>query len=195
MRPNRCLPALSNWTRPLRKLMPCGHTLVGKYWYDDNPETLRVAKEFAQKAVSLDPSDALGHSAIGHGVAPHASTRRSWKSLRSCPRSQPDGCHGSGRLCKLAELGWKAAGGTTGLRNGCLARSFAANLAWEIKGTALFLLKRYPEAISSFQRAGSEHYFIHAFLAAAYALDGQLDFAHSEVAKRSKSVPILRLLG
>src|SRR5262245_50958909 len=51
---------------------------------------------------------------------------------------------------------------------------------WEVKGSSLFLLGRYVEAVAAYQKAGDQ-YFIHAFLAAAYAYLGDVQKARAEV--------------
>jgi hypothetical protein len=60
-----------------------------------------------------------------------------------------------------------------------------------VRGSAFFLLSRYEEAITSYRKAGTEHYFIHAFLAAAYALSGQSESARREVAEALRMRPDL----
>jgi tetratricopeptide (TPR) repeat protein len=49
-----------------------------------------------------------------------------------------------------------------------------------VKGSSLFLLGRYSEAVGSYQKAG-DHFFIHAFLAAAYAHLGETQKARAKV--------------
>jgi len=51
---------------------------------------------------------------------------------------------------------------------------------WEVKGSSLFLLGRYSEAVGSYQKAGDQ-FFIHAFLAASYAHLGEMEKARAEV--------------
>ncbi|MBZ9883063.1 hypothetical protein LB535_11950 [Mesorhizobium sp. CA10] len=51
---------------------------------------------------------------------------------------------------------------------------------WEVKGSSLFLLGRYSEAVASYRKAG-DHFFIHAFLAASYAHLGEMEKARAEV--------------
>jgi tetratricopeptide (TPR) repeat protein len=51
---------------------------------------------------------------------------------------------------------------------------------WEVKGSSLFLLGRYSEAVGSYQKAG-DHFFTHAFLAATYAHMGEMEKARAEV--------------
>jgi len=69
---------------------------------------------------------------------------------------------------------------------------------WEVKGSSLFLLGRYWEAIGSYQKAGDQ-FFIHVFLAAAYAHLGETQKARAEVEealtrKHDLTVPLISRL-
>jgi adenylate cyclase len=60
---------------------------------------------------------------------------------------------------------------------------------WELRGLALYHLRRYPEAAAAFERCGTGPAFFDRFRAAAYAQAGQLDAARAEAAKALERDP------
>jgi len=60
---------------------------------------------------------------------------------------------------------------------------------WEVRGHILYHLKRYDKAIVALRNVHAHPFWIHVFLAAAYAQAGQLENGRREVAKLLEDMP------
>jgi len=60
---------------------------------------------------------------------------------------------------------------------------------WEVRGSVLYQLKRYEEAIAAYLKAGPQPYWMPGLLAAAYAQLGQSENARKAVAAMLKIKP------
>ncbi|HEU4825320.1 MAG TPA: adenylate/guanylate cyclase domain-containing protein [Dongiaceae bacterium] len=156
-------------------------TLVAKYWHDLKPETLRLAIACAEKALSLDESDAWCHQAMGFALL-HARKQvlagmHFERAMRLNPNDINVVADYANWLCYMGRF-------DECLRHLDLAMQrdpFPPSWIWETRGTALLLSKRYDEAIGAFQKAPTENFHTHALLAAAYAWAGQAENARHEL--------------
>ena len=152
-------------------------TLVVKYWYDLKPETLRHAAACAEKALSLDDSDAWCHQAMGF-VSLHSNKlalagMHFERAMSLNPNDVNITVDYANWLCYMGRF-------DEALRCLDLATQrdpFPPSWMWEARGTTLLQCKRYEEAIAAFQKAPIENFFTHALLAATYAWAGQMEDA------------------
>jgi TolB-like protein len=166
-------------------------TLVAKYWFDQKPETLQKARTNAEKALSLDPSDAASHQAMGF-VALHSNELtlagiHFERALSLNPNDVNITADYANWLCYQGRFS-----DALQYLDVALQRDpFPPAWMWEIRGTALLQSKRYEEAISAFQRAPipPQNFFTHALLAAAFAWAGEMDNARRELALTHQSNP------
>jgi tetratricopeptide (TPR) repeat protein len=66
---------------------------------------------------------------------------------------------------------------------------FPPTWAWEIRGSVLYQLKRYEEAIAAFHKVDADYFWMPAFLAAAYAQAGQMENARRALSEFLKLKP------
>jgi len=155
---------------------------VGQYWYNDNPQMLQKAKESAATALSIDKSDGICHQSMGlvllH-MRQHAAAGTHFELARSL---NPHDVNIAGDYANWLNYGGQAEEALKVLDAALLRDPFPPVWFWEVRGSALFLLGRYEEAISYYQKAG-DHFFIHAFLAAAYAHLDRMEDARTAVDK------------
>jgi TolB-like protein/DNA-binding SARP family transcriptional activator/Flp pilus assembly protein TadD len=157
-------------------------TLVAKYWYDWNPETLQQAVVCAEQALSLDDSDAWSHQAMGF-VSLYTNKlslagMHFERAMNLNPNDVNIAADYANWLCYMGRL-------EEALRYLDMAMQrnpFPPSWMWEIRGTVLLQSKRYEEAISALHKMHIVNYFTHALLAAAYAFAGQAENAGREVA-------------
>jgi adenylate cyclase len=155
--------------------------LVARYWHDLKPETLQQAMACAEKALSLDPSDAWCHQAIGF-VLLHASKL----ALAGMHFERAMSLNPNDVNIVVDYANWLSYMGRfdEALRYLGLAVQrdpFPPSWLWETRGTVLLLSKRYDEAITAFQKAPIVNFFTHALLAAAYGWAGQIENARHEL--------------
>jgi adenylate cyclase len=166
-------------------------TLVAKYWYDGQQQTLEKAKLCAETALSLDNSDAWCHQAMGF-VSLHSNKfdlagMHFERAMSLNPNDVYVMADYANWLCHMGRL-------DEALRYLDLAIGrdpFPPSWIWEIRGTVLLFSKRYEEAITAFQKAPIENFFTHALLASAYAWAGQNENARHEVALARAGKPDL----
>jgi adenylate cyclase len=164
-------------------------TLVARYWSDGRQETLRQAVICAEKALSLDESDAWCHQAMGFVSLYSKKLNLAGMHFEKAMSINPDDVYVIADYANwLSHMGRL----DEALRYLDLAMQrdpFPPSWIWEVRGTALILAKRYEETISAFQKVPIENSFTHALLAAAYAWSGQLGNARHEMALAREGKP------
>ena len=154
--------------------------LVGRFWYDNDPRTLQKALDSAGTALALDRSDGVCHQSMGlvlTHMRQHGDAGMHFERARSL---NPLDVNIAGDYASWLNYGGQAETALNVLESALLRDPLPPIWFWEVKGSSLFLLGRYSEAVGSSQKAG-DHFFIHAFLAATYAHLGEMEKAHAEV--------------
>ena len=166
-------------------------TLVVKYWHDEQPEILQQAMACAEKAVSLDESDASCHQAMGF-VALHShklalAGMHFERAMSFNPNDVNIITDYANWLCYMGQFDESSCYLDLAIQRD----PFPPAWNWETRGTVLLQSKRYKEAISAFHKAPipSENYFTHALLAATYAWAGQMENARRELALVREAKP------
>jgi adenylate cyclase len=164
-------------------------TLVARYWRDGKQETLRQAAMCAEKALSLDESDAWCHQAMGFVSLHSKKLALAGMHFEKAMSINPNDVY-----VIVDYANWLSYMGRLdeALRYLDLAMQrdpFPPSWIWETRGTALIVGKRYEEAISAFQKVPIENFFTHLLLAAAYAWAGQLGNARREIALAREGNP------
>jgi adenylate cyclase len=67
--------------------------------------------------------------------------------------------------------------------------------AWEVRGSALYGLHRYEEALESYHKVDIDYYWMPAFLAACYAQLGRAEEAQRAIADYLKCIPDATVTG
>jgi adenylate cyclase len=170
-------------------------TLVAKYWKDDSQETLRQALICAEKALSLDDSDAWCHEAMGF-VALHTRKHAlAGMHFEKAMSINPNDVSIIGDYANWLSYMGRFDEAMRYLDLAMQRDPFPPSWIWEIRGTTLLLLQRHDEAISAFQKTPIENFFTHALLASAYAWAGQVDQARGEATLARDANPNLTVSG
>ncbi|TPI82665.1 winged helix-turn-helix domain-containing protein [Mesorhizobium sp. B2-8-9] len=154
--------------------------LVGRFWYDNDPRTLQKAWDSARTALSVDRSDGVCHQSMGlvlTHMRQHSDAGVHFERARSL---NPLDVNIAGDYASWLNYGGRAEAALNVLETALLREPLPPVWFWEVKGSSLFLLGRYSEAVASYRKAG-DHFFIHAFLAASYAHLGEMEKARAEV--------------
>jgi len=163
-------------------------TLAAKYWNDLNPETLRQALACAEKALSLDETDAWCHQAMGFALLHARKLAFAGVHFERAMSLNPNDVNivvdYANWLCYMGRF-------DEALRYLDLAMqrdSFPPSWIWETRGTVLLQMKRYDEAIVAFQKAPIENFHTHLLMASAYGWAGQIENArhHLDLARQNK---------
>ncbi|TPJ75890.1 winged helix-turn-helix domain-containing tetratricopeptide repeat protein [Mesorhizobium sp. B2-6-2] len=154
--------------------------LVGRFWYDNDSRTLQKAWDSARTALSLDRSDGVCHQSMGLVLVhmrQHSDAGVHFELARSL---NPLDVNIAGDYASWLNYGGRAETALDVLETALLREPLPPVWFWEVKGSSLFLLGRYSEAVGSYRKAGDQ-FFIHAFLAASYAHLGEMEKARAEV--------------
>jgi TolB-like protein/Tfp pilus assembly protein PilF len=162
--------------------------LVNDYWARAygmlGAGTLRdEAIEAGKKAVALDSSDAQCHQALAHAYLCRRSFDLADYHLGMATRLNPNDSE------LVAHRAWfELCAGRPNEALAWLDQAVQLNpnprtWYWDLRGLALYHLRRYADALSAFERISSGPVYIDRFRAACHAQLGQLDEAHAIVAQ------------
>jgi adenylate cyclase len=163
--------------------------LADKYLLDEQQETLGAALASAQRALTLDENDAAAHHAMGlvairlgeFSVAGQHFDR----AISLNPNDVSIACERANWLTYVGRFDEAF----SVLESAQQRDPYPPKWVAEIRGQALFGLKRFDEAIAAFRSVRPQHRWIPSFLASAYAHRGEMENAHRELAIYRKSKP------
>jgi TolB-like protein len=144
-------------------------------WSQDPQRSLDLALRFGQKAVALDDADSLGHAQLGEILRSHGRVSEEERHFEKALALNPNDV-------EARAIYGACVGGERGLD----ALNFAERLdpcsfvwiPW-IKGTILFELRRYDEAIAMLEQIDSRIVSARGWLAASLAQAGRLEEARA----------------
>ncbi|HEX6119151.1 MAG TPA: adenylate/guanylate cyclase domain-containing protein [Dongiaceae bacterium] len=168
-------------------------SLIAKYWRDGKQETLRQAVTCAEKALSLDESDAWSHGAMGYVSLYSKKLALAGMHYEKAMSTNPNDVYIITDYANwLSHMG-RLEEALTYLDLAMQRDPFPPSWTWEVRGITLILAKRYEEAISALQKVPIEDDTTHALLAAAYAWAGQFGKARREIALAREGNPDLTI--
>lgn len=164
--------------------------VAARYWYDHDPATLQKALQSARTALLLDRNDGICNQSMGlvlTHMRQHGDAGQHFEQARAL---NPLDVNIAGDYASWLNYGGRAQEALDVLGKALLLDPLPPVWFWEVKGSSLFLLGRYREAINAYQKAG-DHFFIDAFLAAAYAHLGETEKAHAALDAALSKQPAL----
>ena len=163
--------------------------LADKYLIDEQQEILDAALASAQRALTLDESDATAHHAMGlvairlRQFSP--AGQHFDRAISLNPNDVSIACERANWLTYMGRFDEAL----SILESAQQRDPYPPNWVAEIRGQALFGLKRFDEAIAAFRSVRPQHRWIPSWLASAYAHKGEMENAHRELAIYRKSRP------
>src|SRR5262249_18115696 len=158
-----------------------------------NPSIIEAAVRSAQRALELDDTDAWAHEAMAY-----ARLRQRQLQLAGLHFDRAVSLNPNDVNIAANRANWLIFAGRSEEALQCLDLAmqrdpFPPTWVWEVRGFALYQLKRYDEAIAAYLKGGENPYWMPALLAAAYAQDGQLENARRELARLREIKPDVTL--
>ncbi len=147
--------------------------LLGRYWFDTNPQTLQEASRAAQRALELDSSDPTVHQAQGLVMVwLHQHERAGIHFDRALALNPVD------PRIRADRANWLRYSGRTeealASIDDALRRSpFPPHWFWRVRGGILLDLRRYGEAVEAIDNMPQKSHITWLTLAAAHAHLGQ----------------------
>ena len=165
--------------------------LTSKYVIQGNRDSTAIDEAFAgaQRALELDDADAWSHQAMGYALLWRGQLELAGTHFDRAISLNPNDVN---IACDRANFLLFADRLDEALRSldAALQRDpFPPTWAWEIRGSALYRLKRYEEAIAAYRKVDAGYFWMPAFLAASYAQAGQMENARRALAEFLKMKP------
>ena len=147
-----------------------------------NPAMIELAVATAQKALDLDDADGWSHQAMGYACMRSGQMQLAGQHLDRAYQLNPNDVNiAADRANWLAFVGRPEE--AIRLLDTAMERDpFPPTWIWEVRGAALYNLRRYEDAIAAYLKQGPQPYWIHGLLAAAYAQLGQSENARKAIA-------------
>jgi Flp pilus assembly protein TadD len=154
-----------------------------------NAATIEQALACARQALDLDDTDAWSHEAMGY-----AHLRRRELQLAGLHFDRAFSLNPNDTSIAGDRANWLMYAGRLDEALQCLDVAlqrdpYPPTWVWEVRGSVLYDLRRYDEAIAAYLKVGTNPFWMPALLAAAYAQAGQLDNARRELANLFKIKP------
>jgi TolB-like protein len=163
--------------------------LTLNYTIGGQQDVLDEALACARRALELDDADAWSHEAMGY-----ACLRRRQFQLAGLHFDRALSLNPNDVNIAADRANWLLFAGRLDEALKCLDDAlqrdpYPPTWIWEVRGSVLYQLKRYDEAINAYLKVGAEHYWMPGLLASAYAQSGQLSNAQAEIATLLKRKP------
>jgi adenylate cyclase len=131
----------------------------------------------AQRAVELDEADGWAHQAMGYALLWKDQLVRAGthfdRAISLNPSDVSIACDRANWLMYVGRLDEALRALDQAMRRD----PFPPTWAWEIRGSVLYQMKRYEEAVAAYSKVGRDYFWMPAFLAASYAQAGQMENA------------------
>jgi adenylate cyclase len=162
---------------------------IFRYFADGRPATLEEARQFADKALLLDPADACSHRAVGLvSMIMKRLDRAGIHFDRALSLNPTDTFTICLRGLWLAHMG-RADEALRSVDAGLRRDPFPPPFYWEFRGVALFEARRHREAIDAFNEMAQQPWWSRCYLAACYAHLGMPEEARSNIAEVLRQKP------
>ena len=169
--------------------------LLGKFWVVADPKLLGLALTSANRALELDSNEAMAHHALGAVLCYMAKYERSEFHFRRAAELNPLEVNISADYANLLLYTGRNAEALAVIEE-VLGRDLYPPLYIRyMKGKMLFFIKRFDEAILALNTDIIPHYRAHAYLAAAYAITGNLGEASRHVELMKTANPLVTFGG
>ena len=155
-------------------------SLVGRYWHDHTAETLQQALAAAKKAVSLDSNNAWSQHAMGFVLLYSRQHNLAGIHFERAHKLNPADTTIMGDRANWFRYGGRPDEALAALDAAMLRDPYPPTWFWRVRGAFLFDLERYQEAITAFQHIPPGFYSTHSYLAATYAMGGDMDSARRQ---------------
>jgi TolB-like protein/class 3 adenylate cyclase len=162
---------------------------IFRYFADGQQATLDVARQFADKALLLDPADACSHRTVG--AVSMIMKRLDQAGIhfdRAVSLNPTDTFTVCLRGLWLAHMG-RAEEALQSVDAGLRRDPFPPPFYWEFRGVALFEARRHREAIDAFNEMAQQPWWCRCYLAACYAHLGMPEEARSNIAEVLRQKP------
>jgi TolB-like protein len=163
--------------------------LCMRYLLDELPGTVDEAAAHAQRALSLDENDAYAQDSMGWVAMRRRQLDLAGQHFDRAVRLSPNDVSLAVDWANWLMYVGKLEEALRYLDLMLERDPYPPAYIWEVRGQALYFLKRYEEAISALRNMRAEHYWKPMFLAATFAQLGQSVDASSALASLRKAKP------
>ncbi|MBC8038480.1 MAG: hypothetical protein H7X89_14805, partial [Rhizobiales bacterium] len=170
-----------------------GIGMLGKFWFTADRAFLEQALVSAERALALDPNEAMAHHATGTALNYMAKSDRSEFHLRRAAELNPLEVNVSADYANLLLHTGRNAEALAMIDEVLRRDTYPPPWIRYMHGKILFFNKLFDEAIRALDNGSIYNYRALALLAAAHAVTGNLDEAHRHVGLMKTANPHVSL--
>ena len=166
-----------------------GIGLMGKFWFLADKSLLDLALASGERALALDPNEAMAHHATGAVLNYMRNFDRSEFHLRRATELNPLEVNISADFANLLLHTGRHAEALAMIEEALQRDPYPPPWLRYMQGKIFLFCKRFEEAIHALDNGSVYTYRAHSFLAAAHAELGNLDEAHRHLALMKAAKP------
>jgi len=160
------------------------HVAMAKYWLDpDNDSHVKEAWDFAKQALAIDDKVSSAHVAMALVSAFMHQFDLAWLHSDRALALNPNDVTAANNRAVFQIFTGKCGEALAALDSILQRDPFPTATYWEARGTALFQLRRYQEAIEVFGLIPEPQLWERAYVIAAFALSERLEEARQQFAQ------------
>jgi len=152
-------------------------------------ELVRLARDNAQKASSLDSSDSLAHAILCDLYLNSGLHDRAGDHIKKAITLNPNDSFAAWEMVFYLAYTGRAEEAIEWAQTAIRQNPYHPDWYLEFLGDAYYMAERYDEAIETFERWDNRPFWINAELAACYAQAGRIDNAHAELKAYERARP------
>jgi adenylate cyclase len=171
------------------------HVSMAKYWLDiDADEShIKEAWRLAKKALSINDKDSRAHAAMAIVSAYRDRFDLAWLHSDRALALNPNDVTAANNRAVFQIFTGKCDEALAALDSILQRDPFPTATYWEARGTALFQLRRYQEAIEAFDLIAEPQFWERAYVVAAFALSERLEEARLQLKELMRSCPTITI--
>jgi TolB-like protein len=165
------------------------YVAIRKYWQNRDPKFIDEAHAHAHKALVINPNLSDAHDAMSQVYAFRNDISRAISSAERALSLNPNDVMAAADYAQWLIFAGRCEQALVELEAILRRDPIPPSWYWDTKGTALFQLRRYREAMDAYYMVNDRQSWQHAYIAACHAYVGEIDEARRMIARTLEAAP------